>query len=191
MGAGDMRAARDKFIEAIVADPYKRAPWAGASQWAQRNNLKLSQPDIQSPNSFKVEQSGNANITIDPKSLDKKDGSGAWLMYEMSRVLWRNKKFAETFPKEKTYRHSLAEESDALTGVALSAGEQQQGGTAKTLDPALQTLIKLKNSGLLEAYVLLSRPDQGIAQDYQEYRQQHRDKLRQYLSEYVVPQPQQ
>jgi hypothetical protein len=40
---------------------------------------------------------------------------------------------------------------------------------------------------LVEAYILISAADQGIAEDYAAYREQHRDKLRQYLDEIVVP----
>jgi len=57
----------------------------------------------------------------------------------------------------------------------------------KKLDPNLAVLLKLKESGLVEPYILISAADQGIAQDYAAYREQHRDKLRQYLDEIVVP----
>ena len=56
----------------------------------------------------------------------------------------------------------------------------------KKLDAEAQTLLKLKESGLLEAYVLISRPDNGIAQDYAPYRAEHRDKLIQYISEWII-----
>jgi hypothetical protein len=40
---------------------------------------------------------------------------------------------------------------------------------------------------MIEAYVLLNAADEGIAQDYPGYREKHREKLEQYLSEFVVP----
>jgi hypothetical protein len=55
------------------------------------------------------------------------------------------------------------------------------------LNPQIATLIKIKGEGLLEAYILLARPDEGLAQDYAGYRNDHRDKLLQYMNEYVVP----
>jgi len=54
-------------------------------------------------------------------------------------------------------------------------------------DPGLEILVKLAASGLIESYVLLNRTDQGIAQDYAAYRSGYREKLRQYLEQYVVP----
>jgi hypothetical protein len=40
---------------------------------------------------------------------------------------------------------------------------------------------------LIEPYVLLSAPDQGIARDYEAYREHNRDKLTEYLSDFIVP----
>ncbi len=56
----------------------------------------------------------------------------------------------------------------------------------KNLNPALAKLKKLNDEGLLEAYILLGRPDQGIAEDHAAYLKQNRDKLRRYMLEYVV-----
>ena len=47
-------------------------------------------------------------------------------------------------------------------------------------------LKKLNDEGLLEAYVLFVRADAGIKQDYPTYRQNNRDKLKRYLTEYVM-----
>jgi hypothetical protein len=46
--------------------------------------------------------------------------------------------------------------------------------------------MKVHDAGLLEAYVLIARPDAGIAQDYPKYRKEHRDELRRYLTEFVI-----
>jgi hypothetical protein len=54
------------------------------------------------------------------------------------------------------------------------------------LEPSLAKLVRLNTDGLLEAYVLLARPDQGIAQDYATYRKAHADLLRRYVVEYIL-----
>ena len=59
-------------------------------------------------------------------------------------------------------------------------------GKVKKLDPALGELVKLEEAGLLEAYVLFSRANEGISHDYEEYRKTNRDKLRRYLIEYIA-----
>ena len=63
---------------------------------------------------------------------------------------------------------------------------QQKEGKVKQLSNDLQLLLQLEEAGLLEAYVLLARPDEGVAQDYAEYRKANRDKLRRYLTEYLA-----
>ena len=41
---------------------------------------------------------------------------------------------------------------------------------------------------MLEPYVLISAPDRDIASnDYVPYREQHRDQLEAYLSQFIVP----
>jgi hypothetical protein len=44
----------------------------------------------------------------------------------------------------------------------------------------------LNEAGLLEAFVLFARPDQGIVRDYAAYRATNRDKLRRYWLEVAI-----
>ncbi|HVF87302.1 MAG TPA: tetratricopeptide repeat protein [Pyrinomonadaceae bacterium] len=175
----------DKFIEAIIAEPYNRNAQMGLRQWGQSFRVSLAHPRIQPPNSMRSE--GNkVTLNIDPKTLDSGDGSNHWLMYDLTRVAWAKGDFSKNFPDEKVYRHSLREEAAALRMVADFAAKDLKSGKTKSLEPSLATLVKLNEEGLLEAYILLARADQGIARDYDAYRQANRDKLRRYLKEYVV-----
>ncbi len=113
----------------------------------------------------------------------KDDGSFAWIAYGAARSSWRKEKFAKTFPNEKRYRHSLQEEADALRSVlAIATGDKQ----AKKLSTSLAKLKKLNDEGLLEAYILMALADEGIAADHPAYLRQNRDKLRQYVTKYVL-----
>ena len=186
--AGKNSEARQKFIEAIVASPYERLSWVGLTQWADRNGVKLTQPNIKSPNS--ISTSGNTtNIMIDPNTLGKKDGTESWLLYAITRANWKNEEFHKNFPNEKDYRHSLAKESNALGMVADAVSENLASKQIKSedLNQQLALLIKIKSEGFLEPYILLARADAGIAQDYATYRNGHREKLVEYMNEYVVP----
>lgn len=176
MAEGKMEAARAQFIEAVIAEPYRRASWAGLSQWAQRNRLELSSPKIESP---KLPEGGSEATTM---TIDLH-----WLPYVIMRRAWRESLFTQEFPNEKTYRHSLREEADALGAVAKAVAEETKAKKVEKLDPSLATLLEIHQAGLLEAYVLLERADKGIAQDYPAYRAAHRDLLRRYLDTYVVP----
>jgi tetratricopeptide (TPR) repeat protein len=190
LSAGGMAsAARERFIEAVVASPYQKTSWVGLTQWADRNKTPLTPVRIQSPNSVDTKPDGKINITIDSGSLGKKDGKNYWLIYSMNRALWRGDKFHQIFPNESQYRHSLAEEVESLDIVANSIAEDLRSKKIKlkNLDPQLALLAKLKQENLLEAYVLLGAADASIARDYPGYYKDHRDKLIQYLNEYVVP----
>jgi tetratricopeptide (TPR) repeat protein len=191
---GRMSEAKEKFINAIVAQPYLRISWTGLSQWAPKQKLTLGHPQINPPG--KVEDKGKddkghsqTTITLDAAMLNlnaKKDGSSAWFFYTLSKAVWHGERFQKEFPAEKEYRHSLAEEVD---GFHLVVGQVKEGikkKEIKQLDPALAMLVKLSDEELLEAFVLISRADQGIAQDYQAYRDAHREKIRQYINEWII-----
>jgi hypothetical protein len=45
------------------------------------------------------------------------DGGLAWGSYITTREDWSKRKFAQEFPSEKTYRHTMREEADALRSV--------------------------------------------------------------------------
>jgi tetratricopeptide (TPR) repeat protein len=175
--------ARERYVEAFINEPYNRYTAAGLSQWAQTTNTRLGHPAIDIPTSVTFDAKGNASVKLDPAALGKDDGSFAWVGYGATRTLWRREKFARTFPRETVYRHSLAEEAEALRGVVSMAAA---GGKTKTLGPALSKLKRLDEEGLLEAYILLARPDDGIARDHPAYLKQNRDRLRRYVVAYVL-----
>jgi tetratricopeptide (TPR) repeat protein len=191
---GRMSEAKEQFIKAVVAEPYLRLSWMGLSQWAQKQKMVLTHPAINPPG--KVEDKGKdekghnqTNITIDPSTLDskaKKDGTNSWFIYTLSKALWHGDRFQKEFPNEKEYRHSLAEEMDGFQMVVSQVKEKLKKKEIKQLDPALTALVKLSDEGLLEAFILISRADNGIAKDYAPYRNAHRDKIQQYITEWVI-----
>ena len=189
MGKGESGEARAKYIEAVIAEPYNRTAWRGLAAWAQAKRVRLTPPVIQSPHQVSV-KNGTPNITIDAKSITQNDGTLHWLVYEITCADWKRDLFAKAYPDEKEYRHSLPEEAAALRKVAEGVSRDMKAGKIPSLDPSLATLVKLNDEGLLEPYVLLTRADAGIARDYATYRKGHRDKLRSYMDEYVVPKDQ-
>jgi len=182
---GKSNEARDKFIEAIIAQPYIRQPYVGLTQWAQRHKVALGHPKIVPPNSSNS-QGETTTPSIDPKTLNSTDGTNHWLMYDLTRVAWSKGDFFKNYPEERVYRHSLKEEAAALRMVAEFADKDLKSGKLKALEPSLAVLVKLNQDGLLESYILFARPDQGIARDYAGYRAANRDKLRRYWMDVVI-----
>jgi tetratricopeptide (TPR) repeat protein len=186
---GRSSEAKEQFIGAVVAEPYNQRSWMGLSQWAKRQNKMLGHPHIVSPNQIEDQGKDQTNITIDPGTLGpkaKKDGTDQWFSYTLFRAAWHGEKFQKEFPGEKEYRHSLPEEVDGLQGVVDRVKEEIEKKEIQQLDPALASLVRLSDEGLLESYVLISRPDKGLSQDYAAYRDAHREKIRQYLTEWII-----
>jgi tetratricopeptide (TPR) repeat protein len=189
--AGQPAAARICFLDAIIAQPYDRRPWAGLAQWARNNHVTVSHPRIV-PEELEKEQAENDQKderTRRPAEVagGPEDGRSHWHRYAETRAAWAGGRFKATFPKEAAYRHSLAEESDALRQVALAITADLEAGRIREPNPCFVNLINLDAEGLLEAHVLYARADEGIAKDYEAYRSSHRGELRRYLAKYVAP----
>jgi tetratricopeptide (TPR) repeat protein len=176
--------ARDRYVEAYIAEPYNKFSSAGLNQWSQITKTAIGHPRIDIPVNITTNDKGELNMNIPANMMiGSTDGSNAWIVYGGTRIAWRKEKFAAEYPNEKEYRHSLAEEAAALRAVVSMATSDKK---VKNLNLSLAKLKKLDDEGLLEAYILLARPDVGIAQDYPAYRDQHRDKLRKYVVDYVL-----
>ena len=182
---GRIEAARDKFVDAIIAEPYTQNPYMGLAQWGQRHKVAMGHPKIKPPNSTST-QGDKTTINIDPSTLNSNDGTSNWLLYDLTRMAWQKGDFSKNYPEEKTYRHSLKEEAAALRMVAEACAKDVKSGKVKALEQSLDSLVQLNNLGLLEAYILFAHPDAGIARDYAAYRAANRDKLKRYWLEVAI-----
>lgn len=188
MKQGHVSEAGDKFVEAYLAEPYSRLSRSAFLNWGERINININHPQVDIPANVSSPQQGQISINLDPNALKKDDKSGAgaaWLTYGLVRSGWQSAKFAKTYPNEKKYRHSLKEEADALR-TALKVYDGQQAKNPGKTDPSLQLLAKLDKEGLLESFILLALPDEGIAQDYPNYRRTNLEDLRRYVKQYVL-----
>lgn len=171
--------ARDLYVEAFVIDPYNKLAVNGLIQWGQATGISLGHPIIDIP-TLTVGADGKMKSTVNISS-DPSDGSLAWMSYVTTREGWQKGKFAKQFPGE-LYRHSLAEELDALQSVVSMAESLKP----KKLNEQIALLARMDKEGVLEAYILLAIPDQGIARDHRAFMLAHRDKLKKYVRSYVM-----
>jgi tetratricopeptide (TPR) repeat protein len=184
----DPAAAKPKFLDAIVAEPYNKLAWQGLQQWAQREQAVLLAPKIERPAAPVVDpkKPNNVTINIDSGKTDDKQhpGASAWLGYSLVRAGYRGDRFKKEFPAENVYRHSLQEEDAALTLVVTMLNEKKEA--PEKLDESLRNLVALSDAGMLDCWILISGADQGIVQDYDTYRKDHRQLLHDYLARFVV-----
>jgi hypothetical protein len=169
--------ARDRYIEAFITEPYNNMSARGIGQWASVTGAKLGHPSLDIP-VVTFDSTGKAR----PEAAINVDDSSArpWLAYVAARESWKKGKFATSFPKETAYRHSLGEEVDALRAAVAAAKDQ------KSPNRQFEILAKMDTEGVLEAFVLLAKPDDGIAEDHPEFLKNNRPKLRLYVANYVI-----
>jgi tetratricopeptide (TPR) repeat protein len=181
---GDMANARAMLIDAAVAEPYNKIVWREIRAWAIINKTE-----------FKVVYLG---IPLPPKDDPTFGGklsaevASAWRTYFSVKSEWeKGGRFDKEFPQEGEYRHSLAEESEALTAAAQVLKklkeDKKTAGLVTGDDPTASLLLKLDEASLIDAYVLFSLGDDGIAKDYVAYRAKNRDKLEAYMDKFVMP----
>jgi tetratricopeptide (TPR) repeat protein len=184
----DPVTAKEKFIDAIVAEPYSKFAWQGLRQWAQIEKATLLAPKIERPAGPVVDPKNPNGLTvnIDSQANQGKDQqvAAAWLAYSLARVNYRNDQFKKDYPGEKEYRHTLKEEDDALTKVVAISRELKID--RNNLDESLRNLQDLSDAGMLDCWILISGADDGIAQDYDAYLKDHRQLLHDYLEKFVV-----
>ncbi|MBS1839252.1 MAG: tetratricopeptide repeat protein [Acidobacteria bacterium] len=186
--SGEMDKARTRSIQAVVANPYNQATWRALNYWANSNKLQLTPVHINAASKDAKESNKGVQINIDPKSSSDEMAFAltVWMIYSGTRDDWTKERFKKQFPKEAQYRHSLAEESDALSEAAKMLPQSVQARDLR--DPSLALLKRVYDAKMIEPYILISAPDRDIAlNDYVPYREQHRDRLEAYLSQFIVP----
>jgi hypothetical protein len=179
---GDMSKARTMLIQAAVAEPYNRMVWREIRAWAIINKTAFNLVYVGIP----LPRKGNPAAA--PKEAPEL--SSAWQTYYLVKSEWKKgRRFAKQFPQEAEYRHSLPEESEALTAAAKVLEKlKADTKTARLLaDNPAALLLNLHEAGLIDPYVLFSLGDDDIAKDYVAYRAKNREKLETYMDKFVMP----
>jgi len=180
---GEMAKARSMLIHAAVAEPYNKIVWREIRAWALINKTAFNIVDVAIP----------LPSEDDPASAAKEraDLSSAWRTYYSVKSEWKKgPRFSNQFPREAEYRHSLFEESEALTAAANvleKLKEDAKSAKQSAENPSAGLLLKLHEAGLIDPYVLFSLGDDDIAKDYLPYRAKNRDKLEAYMDKFVIP----
>ena len=187
MKQGRVNEAGDKFVEAYIAEPYSRLSRVAFLDWGNKSQINLAHPEIEIPANVTANNEKQTTLNLDASLFKKGDSanSSAWMMYGLARSTWANGEFAKNYPDEKTYRHSLKEEAAAMRSAIKVLEEKKIKDPAK-IDPSLLLIMKLDKEGLLEPFILLALPDEGIVQDYIGYRKTNLENLRRYVKDYVL-----
>jgi tetratricopeptide (TPR) repeat protein len=179
---GDMATARSMLIHAAVAEPYNKIVWREIRAWATINQTAFNIVLVAIP----LPQKAGADASKQPAELIP-----AWRTYYSLKEDWKKGgRFQKQFPQEPEYRHSLPEESEALAAAAqiLDKLKQEPKSSEEVAsDPSASLLLKLRDAGFLDAYVLFSLGDDEIAKDYVAYRAANRNKLEAYMDKFVMP----
>ena len=193
--SGDHAGAREKFVAAVVAEPYAKPPFYEIGQWAQRTGHQLVKPAITRPE-FITPQ---GELKIDPVlEASTQDGRSSWIVYQQYRVAHGARTLnepilaggldANAVVKSSGYRHTIAEEHEALRAMLADIDGKLKAGTLleANLDPSIKNLRSLEGANALGAWIALNAADAGIRSDYPEYRAHHRARLVDYINTFLI-----
>ena len=177
--------ATARYIDAVVAEPYNQLTRTRFAQYAASVGLPLRTGLLPRLTAQVVSREDKIEISLPADQ----DGYTAVLnlSYAAACAKFRTEDFGRLYPNETKPRRSLPEEVDGLRGLLQVAGNLgADSDKAKPEDvarwrSALETLGRIQDEGLLEAFALLERPDQDLARDYASYREAHRDKLVRFI----------
>jgi tetratricopeptide (TPR) repeat protein len=178
MKLGDTARARAAYIDAVIADPYNRIPREMLNRVARSQNLVVRKPDVAIPRVPITVEAGKTKIRYNPAT------GPLVLAYTIGRAHWLDVERGRYFPADSQPRHSVEEECAGLRMFVATAEENHDSKeTMEKFGPTVRTLKALDAAGLLAAYVLLDRADEGIAEDYEAYRRVNRPLLLRYINE--------
>lgn len=154
--------ARNKFVDALIAEPQNSYSHKGLRQWAQHYKVRLEAPRVHIPVKVEGKSVSVGEVGVTPY----------WIAYGMTRAL----------PAKDG--NALQQEVEALKAALQVAREL--GATIIEKDVSVVNLQRLEKKGLLEAFVLIHRPTKEIFSQYADYRKEHWDLLRRYWTEEVI-----
>jgi tetratricopeptide (TPR) repeat protein len=194
-GAGDQIGAREKFVEAVVAEPYGNPPISELGQWAQRTGHQLVKPAITRPEFV----TSDGILRIDPGlAASTNDGRSSWIIYQQFRVAHGARSLnqpivaggsdANAVVTPNGYRHTIAEEHGALRAMLADIDTKLKSGalTEANLDLSIRNIRNLEKADALGAWIAINAADAGIRSDYPDYRAHHRKHLIDYVNAYLI-----
>lgn len=177
MRLGRTAEAGEGYINAFLSAPFTPIPTTMLNRWIAGQGLTLSRPDPHFPVGSLQVRDGKFAVVVDPQA-----SGPLGLMYAIAR----NKYADDHKIAPADYRHSLAEEIEALHTMLIVGAEleEKDPNDPETKAHAAQVhfMTQLEQDGLLPAFILLDRPTEGIAKDYPAYLAQHRDVLVRYIN---------
>jgi Tfp pilus assembly protein PilF len=185
---GKRPEALQRYLTAIVAEPYNGYPWRALNEYCKAALIKQWTAPANIPMARITEAKGKKELGL-PKEFSPFD-----LIYGTARLSWQEENQAKKFPAGSPYRLTLEEEAFALRATLKSYGELKHSAKAPPEIAAafekyglfLDHLVEIEAAGLLEAHILLVRANADIAEDYPAYRDLHRELLRDYLTRFYL-----
>ncbi len=167
--------ALERFLDGLIVAPFSRMSWDSIQRWAGKTETDYSLVEIIPPGN-----EAYGSLKINESLLKAENGTDKWKLYNETVKAQMTSKAAS----KKDF--TLVDEVRAWKKVADAFRKDIKNGKIKYPDQNLINLTKLDDKGLLEPYILLIRPQDTFGDDYDAYRKQHPQKIKQFVKEYIL-----
>ncbi len=183
LGRGD--EARRYVVLSLLADPEYPMVWQDLERVASSQGSQLRRhPDLV-PIQFLL-------LGIDANSYDENiydnlppQSIPAWREYVRSKLLWRQEKFAQVFPKETFYHTSFEEENESLQ-AAVTKWEGVKTQDPSLRDEGLDFLHQISVDGQLAAFIYLELFTEEYRSSYEQWKKNNPESGTKYVQEYLT-----
>lgn len=174
--------ALEKYVQALVAEPYNRLPRQMLQAFGTRTGRPPRAPAVNLPRIAVSVAGGRISVDQDLRGDPLLDA------YVKARADWLLNEWPKRSGGSAAARHSLGEEAAGLRAAVRFADAADPATKAKLTnwDASVRTIKSLDAAGFLEAFILLDWPDNGIAADYADYRRQNRAPLLRYVHQVTL-----
>lgn len=166
-----------RISEAIIADPSSRMAWTRFAKISSDLGERTTSPFIYPPG--KTEDTDS--IKVDAAKLSTNDGTISWNEYDKVK-----QERQRSSGKGDMYKPTIADETAALTAVANAYAKLDADKKLTARSPELDELLKLKNLGVIDIYVLYVIHPDDEKFDYDALVRSDRQRLIKFFVDYLA-----
>ena len=150
---GDLRAARDAAVWAVIFNYHDRAAWSLLTDVGRQSGFAVVRRRLPKRVDLLPDRYGDVRVVID-ETLGETERI-AWLGYAYIKSVWLFEGRFRSLYLQPGYSPSFREEFEAMNGLLDIWIRETEADTTLVVDPALAAVLRIAREGYLGEYALL------------------------------------
>jgi tetratricopeptide (TPR) repeat protein len=182
---GKAEEARRHFRFSLLADPEYPMIWGDLEKMANADGKQFQRHADLVPIQFLL-------LSIDTGTYDESiydnlppQTVSAWREYVRSKLLWRQEKFAKSYPQETFYHTSFDEEMESLQ-AAIDKWDSMKKQDSSLHDESLDFLRQISVDKQLAAFIYLELFTEEYRNSYEKWKRDNQPTAMNYIDSYLM-----